>query len=183
MAKTKETKEQEQEKKKGKGVPVEVVRSAAPVARWDWDRDVERLFDRWFDDVRHVFRWPRLWSPERWLPGREIVRLGTPSVDVYEEKDEVVVKVDLPGVAKDEIEVSLSDSRLTIKGEKKKEEEVKEDDYYRWERTYGAFTRTVDLPAAVKADAVKATFKDGVLEVRLPKTEEAKQKVVKVKVV
>lgn len=182
MAKMKETKEKEQEKKKGKGVPVQVVRSAAPVPRWDWDRDVERLFDGWFDDFRHALHWPRLWSPERWLPSRETMRLRAPAVDVYDEKDEVVVKADLPGVAKDEIEVSLSDSRLTIKGEKRKEEEIKEEDYYRWERAYGAFARTVDLPAAVRADLVTATFKDGVLEVRLPKTDQAKPKSVNVKV-
>ena len=192
MKEMKETKEKEEEKKKGKGVPVPVVRSAAPAPRWGWDRDIERVFDRWFDDFPDIFRWPRLWDPDRWLPSRalpsrglpsrEIMRLQTPAVDVYDEKDEVVVKADLPGIAKDEIEVSLSDSRLTIKGEKKKEVEVKEENYYRWERAYGAFARTVDLPAAVKADAVKATFKDGVLEVRLPKTEEAKQKPVKVKV-
>jgi HSP20 family protein len=71
---------------------------------------------------------------------------------------------------------------LTIKGEKKKEEEVKQEDYYRCERSYGSFLRTLELPTDVHADKVKASFRDGVLEVRLPKTEQAKAKEIKIKV-
>jgi HSP20 family protein len=71
---------------------------------------------------------------------------------------------------------------LTLKGEKKKEEKVEEKDYYRCERSYGAFVRSVELPKGVQADKVKASFKNGVLEVRLPKTEEAKTKEIKVKI-
>jgi HSP20 family protein len=71
---------------------------------------------------------------------------------------------------------------LTLKGEKKKEEKVEEKDYYRCERSYGAFVRSIDLPRDVQADKVKASFKNGVLEVRLPKTEEAKTKEIKVKI-
>ena len=71
---------------------------------------------------------------------------------------------------------------MTIKGEKKKEEEVKEEDYYRSERSYGAFSRGIELPVAVQTDKVNASFKNGVLEIRLPKTEEARKNVVKVKV-
>src|SRR5215813_6274909 len=72
---------------------------------------------------------------------------------------------------KDNIEVNLSDDRLTIKGEKKKEEEIKKENYYRSERSYGSFVRTLELPREVQADKVKANFKNGVLEIRLPKTE------------
>jgi HSP20 family protein len=105
-----------------------------------------------------------------------------PAVDVFEEKDDIVVKAEIPGMDKDNIQVNLTDHTLTIKGEKKKEEEVKEENYYRSERSYGSFFRTLELPKDVHADKVKATFKNGVLEVRMPKTEEAKAKEIKVKV-
>jgi HSP20 family protein len=93
-----------------------------------------------------------------------------------------VVKAELPGIDKENIEVNLTDHTLTIKGEKKKEDEVKEENYYRCERSYGSFFRSVELPKDVHADKVKASFKNGILEVRVPKTEEAKSKAVKVKV-
>ena len=80
------------------------------------------------------------------------------------------------------MDISLDGNTLTIKGEKRKEEEVKEEDYYRSERAYGAFSRSIELPVAVQTDKVNASFKNGVLEIRLPKTEEAKKNVVKVKV-
>jgi len=74
------------------------------------------------------------------------------------------------------------ESTLTIKGEKKKEEEIKEKNYYRSERSSGSFTSTLELPAEVKTDQAKASFKDGILEIRAPKTEEAKKKLMKVKI-
>jgi HSP20 family protein len=92
------------------------------------------------------------------------------------------VKAELPGIDRDNIDVNLSDHTLTIKAEKKKEEEVKEENYYRSERSYGSYVRTLDLPRDVRRDKVKATFKNGVLEIRMPKTEEAKAKEIKVKV-
>ncbi len=166
---------------KGKGVMVPVAKQPAPPSRLE-ERDIDRFFDDWADDLRHFFRWPRLWRPEHWLPSREVMRTHLPAVDVYDEADAVVVKADLPGMAKEEVDVSVSGSTLTIKGERKKEEEVKDTDYYRWERSYGAFSRTIDLPAEVRTDEAKATFQEGVLEVRLPKTEAAKKKPITVKV-
>jgi len=83
---------------------------------------------------------------------------------------------------KDNIEVNLTNSTLTIKGEKKNKEEVKEENYYKCERSYGSFVRTLDLPKDIHAEKVKASFKNGILEIRLPKTEEAKKKEMKVKV-
>jgi HSP20 family protein len=140
-----------------------------------WEREMDRMMDDFFT------RRMRPWWPGRWLvsPDSELV---TPTVDVYEEKDDVVVKAELPGLEKDEIEVNISDSHLTLKGEKKKEEKIEQKDYYRCERSYGAFLRSVELPHEVKADKVKASFKNGILEVRLPKTEEAKAKEIKIKV-
>ncbi len=141
-----------------------------------WEREIERMFEDF-----PFFRWPRFRDFEPFRFPREL-RLRAPTLDMYEENNEVVVKAELPGLTKDDIEISLADSTLTLKGEKKKEEEVKEKDFYRCEREYGSFLRTIDLPAEVKTDGAKATFKDGVLEIRLPKTEEAKRKLVKVEV-
>jgi HSP20 family protein len=139
-----------------------------------WESEMDRMMDDFFG------RSMRPWWPARWLRGDG--EITAPVVDVYEEKDEVVVKADLPGLGKNDIEVNISDSELTLKGEKKKEEEIQENNYYRRERTYGAFLRTVELPTDVQADKVKASFKDGVLEVRVPKTEEAKAKTIKVQI-
>jgi HSP20 family protein len=135
--------------------------------------------DRMFEDF--LGRRLRPFWPERWWPtaGMEIT---TPAVDLYEEKDDIVVKAELPGLEKDNIEVNLSENRLTIKGEKKQEEEVKKEGYYRSERSYGSFLRTLELPTEVQTDKVKAAFKNGILEIRLPKTEETKKKETKVKV-
>jgi HSP20 family protein len=105
-----------------------------------------------------------------------------PAVDVYEEKDDVVIKAEIPGLSKEDISVQVTDSTLMIKGEKKREEEIKEQDYYCCERSFGSFTRAVDLPCEVKADQVKASFKNGVLEVHMPKTDEAKKKAITVKI-
>lgn len=139
-----------------------------------WERDMDRMMEDFFG--RRFRPWP-----ERWFR-TEGLELSAPAVDVFEEKDDIVVKAEMPGMDKDNIEVNLSDHTLTIKGEKKKEEEVKEENYYRMERSYGSFLRTVELPKEVHADKVKATFKNGVLEIRMPKTEQAKAKEVKVKV-
>ncbi len=139
---------------------------------WSRERDIEQMFENFFE------RRPHLWWPWR-SAGMEIT---TPTVDLYEEKDDIVVKAELPGLEKDNIEVDLSDNRLTIRGEKKQEEEVKRENYYRSERSYGSFSRTLELPSEVQTDKVKAAFKNGVLEIRLPKTEEAKKKPTKIKV-
>jgi HSP20 family protein len=135
--------------------------------------------DRMFEDF--LGRRLRPFWPERWWPA-ESMKITTPAVDLYEEKDHIVVKAELPGMEKDNIEVNLSDNRLTIKGEKKQEEEVKKEGYYRSERSYGSFVRTLELPRKVQTDKVKAAFKSGILEIRLPKTEEAKKKETTVKV-
>jgi HSP20 family protein len=157
-------------------------KESKPLAPWRpftdltrWERDMERMFDDFWG------RRMRPWWPERWsLPA--VLEISPPAVDLYEEKDDIVVKAELPGMDKENIEVNLTDHTLTIKGEKKKEEETKEESYYRSERSYGSFVRTLELPRDVHADKVKASFKNGVLEVRLPKTEEAKAKEIKVKV-
>ena len=104
------------------------------------------------------------------------------SLDVSETKNDLVVKAEVPGMDAKDIDISLSDGVLTIKGEKKQEKEEKEDDYHLVERSYGAFVRSVRLPREVLDDKVNASYKDGVLKITLPKSEEAKKKEIKIKV-
>ena len=112
----------------------------------------------------------------------EAFSLQTPTVDLYEEDQAVVVKAEVPGMDKTDLKVDLTDSMLTISGEKKKEEDIKEEAYSFSERSYGSFSRSLHLPCAVESDKAKATFKNGILEVKLPKTEEAKKRHKKVKI-
>ena len=103
-----------------------------------------------------------------------------PAVDIYDSKDNVMVKADIPGMKKDEIDVSVHRDTLIIKGEKKREKETKESDFVRTERYYGSFNRAIRLPSEVQADKVNAAYKNGVLELVLPKKEESKPKQLKI---
>jgi len=105
-----------------------------------------------------------------------------PSLDVSETKDNIVVKAEVPGMDGKDIDISLSGGVLTLKGEKKQEKEEKDENYYFAERSYGAFFRSVQLPHEVQTDKVQASYKNGVLTITLPKSEEAKAKEVKIKV-
>ncbi|RLB07000.1 MAG: Hsp20/alpha crystallin family protein [Deltaproteobacteria bacterium] len=129
-------------------------------------REMDRLWDRFFSE-----------RPLEWLGGQ-----WTPSLDVSETKDKVVVKAEIPGIDPKDIDVSLSNGVLTIKGEKKQEREEKDENYHLVERSYGSFSRAVRLPAEVQEDKVKASYKDGVLKITLPKTERAKEKEIKIEV-
>ncbi|MFC1808759.1 Hsp20/alpha crystallin family protein [Candidatus Omnitrophota bacterium] len=100
----------------------------------------------------------------------------TPAVDVYDSKDNVLVKADLPGLKKEDIDVTIKDNTLIIKGEKKYDSEVKDDGYIRTERFCGSFHRAIALPADVDSNKAKAEYKNGTLELTLPKREEAKPK-------
>lgn len=136
-------------------------------------QEMQDRMNRMFDDFFHGFSLVP-WADERleWLP----------LVDLSETEDAVHVTVELPGVQAKEVDISLTEDLLTIRGEKKSEKEEKKRDYHRVERSYGLFTRTVRLPAVVDADKVEATFKDGVLTINMPKREEAKTRKVKVEV-
>ena len=105
-----------------------------------------------------------------------------PALDIVEEKDNLVVKADLPGMTKDDITVAIQDNVLTIKGERKYEAEKKDANYYRRERVCGSFVRSLELPVTVDPNKVSASFRDGVLHVTLPKSEDAKPKQIEVKV-
>jgi HSP20 family protein len=128
------------------------------------EREMEDMFGR-------LPAWP--WS--------ERERGWAPAVDMVDRKDEIVLRADLPGLDEKDIEVTVQDGMLTIRGERKEETEEKKEDYYYSERTYGVFARTLPLPAGVEADKVKAIFKKGVLEVHLPKAKESKGKRIEVK--
>lgn len=141
---------------------------------WDPFRDLEaiqnemnKLFDssllRWGD--RGVGLLEGAWSP---------------AIDIYDSKDNIMVKADIPGMKKDEIHVSVHGDTLIIKGEKKQEKETKEKDFVRTERFYGSFNRAIRLPAEVDVSGVSASYKNGVLELVLPKKEESKPKQLKI---
>lgn len=141
--------------------------------------DVERLFEGFFDDpfIANMRRMFPLWKRLKETNG------FTPTIDMYDEKDEMVVKADIPGVKKEDVHISLMDNTLIIRGEIKKEKEKKEEDYYYSERSYGNFSRTIILPVKVQSKKIKANFKNGVLEIHLPKSPEAKQKEIQIEAV
>jgi HSP20 family protein len=139
------------------------------ITKWRPVRDLVSLQDEMNRLFEGFFGRPMLtqdWGEGEW----------NPSVDVSETKDKVVITADLPGMTKDDVKISIQDHTLTLEGEKKREKEEKGENYHRLERSYGSFCRSFTLPAAVKADKIKASYKDGVLSVTLPKAEEAKPK-------
>ncbi len=144
-------------------------------------RDPWRDFGTLQDRVNKMFdQTVRTLYPET----EEELERGTwaPAVDIHETEDSFVVKADLPGVNKDDIQIDLKDNTITLKGERKFENKVSKDNYIRVERSYGTFVRSFTLPQNVDAEKIKAAYKDGVLELTLPKKEEAKPKQIKVEV-
>src|SRR5262245_31439154 len=142
------------------------------VERWDPLRNVgdmqdemNRLFDNFFGRPATVAGGERVWAP---------------LADMTEGKDDVLVTFELPGVSEKDVNVSITGDVLTVKGERRFERDVKDDGYHRIERVYGRFERTMPLPVPVQADKVKATYRDGVLEIRLPKVEAVKPKEIKI---
>ncbi len=104
----------------------------------------------------------------------------SPRVDVTRHKGEILVRVDLPGVNKEDVHVNVTEDAVTIDGERHRKHEEERDGVYRWERDYGAFHRTVPLPAGTATDQAKASFKDGVLEIRMPAAPDAKGRPVEI---
>lgn len=129
---------------------------------------------RWFDEM---FRRPFSMLTPAW-PEMKVGEFETvmPSCDIYEDGNELVLKADLPGIDKKDLDIHLSDNTLTISGQKRKEEKVERGNYFRYERTHGAFYRTFELTSDIDTDKIKAHLENGVLEVRLQKSEEAKSK-------
>lgn len=164
---------------KSEGKALEVAKPPARVRGWPALRELalDRLFDDLFEDFD---RWPARLRRHLEPAFAEAPRMA--KVDVFETADEVVVKAEIPGVAKDQVEVSVTADTVTLKAEKSREEKVEHGDYHRSERSFGLVARTIDLPAEVKADKATAKLTDGVLEVRVPKSDAAKASTVKVKV-
>jgi len=122
-------------------------------------------------------------SPLSELPrGGQFFNQWAPALDLYEDKDNVFVKAELPGMKKEEIDVSLHDNALTISGERKFEQKQEDAENYRSERFFGRFSRSVTLPIIVEGDKVEAAYKDGILTITLPKSEKAKPKQIEVSV-
>lgn len=146
------------------------------IVRWD-------PFDAFLSaqqDLNRIFR--RGWlSP---TGESEISKGGTwaPAIDVYETDDSLTIEAELPGLDPKDIDVSIEEGVLTLRGERKLEKEVKEENYYRVERAYGAFQRAVRLPAEVDAEKVKANYDNGVLKVKVPKVEPAKPQSIPIEV-
>ena len=145
--------------------------------KWTPRKDVDRFFENYFDEPFKRFiheRFPRFET----LTGTGYI---SPSVDMYERDDQIVVKAELPGMEKDKINISVANGVLTLEGEVRKEKEVKEEDYYS-EGSFGSFARSTSLPSKVREKRIDAMYKDGILEITLPKAPEAKAKEIKVKV-
>ena len=123
-------------------------------------QEMNRFFDEFFGERRSEL------AEGAWVP----------SVDVSETDKELKVRAELPGMTQDDIELNLQDNVLTLKGEKKQEKKEEKENYHRTECCYGSFTRSLTLPVSVDQDKVQATFKDGILEITLPKSEEVKPK-------
>jgi HSP20 family protein len=141
--------------------------------KWDPFREIENMFDRYTRAVG----WPRSGS-------QEIMATGdwSPRVDIAENDKEFVIKAEIPEVKKEDVKVSVDNGVLTIQGERKQEKEEKGKKFHRVERYYGSFTRSFTLPENVDESKIKAAFKDGMLNLQIPKTAEAKPKAVEVKV-
>jgi len=115
-------------------------------------------------------------------PVAGLIEGWTPAFDLYEDKDKFTVKAELPGMKKEDLDITLDGDTLTISGERKREEEQKEGNTYRSERFFGRFQRSLTLPQPVDLNKIQASYKDGILMVELPKSEEAKRKQIEVKV-
>jgi HSP20 family protein len=139
------------------------------VVPWRSSRDLEE-WERRLEDFLGRPMWRLPLEREAWMP----------AVDVFEKEDKFIVKAEVPGMKEEDIDVSVTGDTLTIKGEKKAESEVKEEDYYRCERAYGSFYRLIPLPSTVDASKIEASYEGGVLEVTLPKAAKVKPKKVAV---
>jgi HSP20 family protein len=137
-------------------------------------------FERRFEDF---FRRPfSMMESPWWMRWPGLAGEVSPAMDVYEEGGDIVVKAEIPGMKKEEIHVDINEKSVTVSGEKKKEEKIEKKNYVHLERTSGSFARTFTLPAEVQTDKARATFKDGILEIRVPKTAEAASRARKVAV-
>ena len=137
-------------------------RRYAPAVPYDIDRAFDRLMRGWVS--------PASFSESGW----------NPSVDVSESNDEIIVKVEIPGVSPEDVDISIDDNHLIISGEKKQEAEVKDRNYCCVERPYGSFRRSLALPSAAEVDNIKASSKDGVLSIVIPKSDDRQSRKIEI---
>jgi len=143
------------------------------ISRWDPFRNFSAFQDQFNRMVE---------SSLKASPDNSALTTWAPAVDIYETENDLVLKADLPEVAEKDIDIRVENNMLTIRGERKFEESVKEDNYLRVERAYGSFSRSFSLPTTVDTESIKANYKNGVLTVELPKRAESKPKQVKINV-
>ncbi|MDD4876017.1 MAG: Hsp20/alpha crystallin family protein [Dehalococcoidales bacterium] len=141
---------------------------------WRPFRELEAL-ERRFDDIFGRQQWPSSWRrtpmlEQGWMP----------AIEVFDKDDKFIVKAEVPGIKSEDIDISVVGDTLTIKGEKKADTEIKEEDYYSCERSYGSFYRSITLPSTVDANKIEANYEDGVLEIDIAKAPEVKPKKVTV---
>ena len=146
------------------------------IVRWDPFRDVAALQDR----INRIFN--DSFGRSRDLDDEVGLYDWRPPVDIYETNDGIVLKVELPGVNKDDVSVEVKDNVLTLKGERLLDPVIKDEHYYRKERSFGKFSRSFSLQELIKPDLIKASFKDGVLTLEVPRPEEEKPKQVTVNI-
>ncbi len=138
----------------------------------DMRRDMDRLFEEFFGPSSRRRRWP----------ARPETDLISPNIDVYDRQGEVVLKAELPGVSREDIDITVTKDAIILKGKVVRDEDVKDEHYYVRERVFGSFSRTLALPIEVESEKTSASFKNGVLEIVMPKKAEAKAKEIKVDV-
>lgn len=139
--------------------------------KWDALREIENLLDR--------YNRPSQWLPQR---GQELLSTGEwcPTVDISETEQEFLIKAELPGLQKEDVKVNMKDNVLTIHGSRKQESETKGHHYHRIERSYGNFLRSFTLPENIDTNKLKANFNDGILEIKIPKSETAINKSIEI---
>ena len=172
--------------KRGEKVPVkrgeaQKQQATAPLAQLQ--RDINRAFESfWNDPFGSMLARPfaPFESLDEWF-GDFAPSTFTPSIDIADKGKNIEVTAELPGMTADDVELQLSDNVLTLRGEKKLEDTKEEEGYYRTERSYGYFQRTIPLPVEVDGEKAEANFKDGVLTVRLPKVKEETKRRIEVK--
>ncbi len=163
----------QQASKEGSVIPKgQEVRKSAPAQGLSPFAEMNRMFEGFF---------PRGWmSPFRWeYPSWAEFEANVPRVDVIDHDDSIVVRAEVPGVDKKDLDISVSDNSVTLRGSSRREEKEEKDDYYRSEISRGAFSRTLMLPSDVDGSKAKASFKDGVLELVMPKVEKSKRHSIK----
>lgn len=151
---------------------LDIFRQRRGITAWRPLRELEEMrVEDIFGRSRPTF-WPRAAEEKGWVP----------SIDIFEKDSKVILKMELPGIKEEDIDVSVDGDMLNIKGEKKTESEVKEEDYYQSERSYGSFIRSISIPSSIDSGKIVADYEDGVLQVTMPKINGVKSKKVPVAV-